>query len=916
MDEFIIIILFALILCVLGPIAFFMTLFQGGKVRRLTDQVDGLERALYSLRAQVFDASNGAAQGVSPAVPEETSGVVPDPDPDPAAEPEVTPDRAMEVSPPNAIRLPEDDEPLVDRPEVLPAAAAAAVGAQSPSATPESTGLDSPALQTKPARRGIEQALAANWMVWVGGLAIAMGGLFLVRVAMDAGLFGPMARVVMAAVMGGVLIAAGLHALRWPLVRDGDGMVGRLPEVISAAGTTTLYGATVGAGLLYGFVPPLVALGLFVAVSAVAVVLSLKFGLLLAALGFAGAFVGPLLTGSPGGDVLPLLPYFGAITLAGMYLVKLREWRFLTWLVLIGAGVWGVIATGSGEYARHWAVPAYALVIGAGGLMLGEKSARVKRKTLFINPFADAESESVFAAYGFWILAGALILLTGLGASSLGQASLVVTAALAVYGGIGLLMTWQRHGYALIAPLSALASLLALILWPSHVIDMSVTPIAFAIGFGLLGTVLMMRDREQNAPLAFVAALTPPVMLFVAFWRGGLEPGFAWGLGAAALALCLGAVLEWIGRQDGGHDARPGQTIAFAVGAGLSATLAPFLVLHGIWLAPSLTVVSAMLALVWRRFPYEPLRLASLGALAGSVFLMMRPGLLRNVSLSEMPIVNEITGLFAVAIGAALAARWVMREVPHFARAFEGAAWILGFGWIGLTIRHIAGGGDLYDGQLGVGEASAYAISYLGAATSLAWRMRAPGAWMRAIETLALLLGVGGLLLVLGATLGSNESYFDMSLLAIPAWLMPTFLVAALAVGWRRRGYTIMPPLATCAAMALGFAWVNVETICVFEMLNFGDDGMWIFSASWIIYAFVLLAIAIWRGSGVVRFGSLAVLIVSILKVFLFDLANLDGLARAGSFIGLGVALIAAALFYQRFVFRKSPAGDEPEPAI
>lgn len=879
MDEFVFFILVGVALVLLGPIAFIMALVQQSKVRRLNEQVQGLEQALYGLRGQVFGA--GVASEPSP---ETTTAPVPEPRP-----------QSAPVAPPVQPQSVFDEPISAPRPNAQP------------EVTPPAPRVSVPAPKPPSKRKGFEQTLAANWMVWVGGLAIAMGGLFMVRVAIDAGLLGPLARVIMAAVMGAGLIVAGLNAGRWSLVRDGDGMVGRLPEVISAAGITTLYGATVGAGLLYGLVPPLVALGLLVAVSALAVVLALKFGLLLAALGLAGAFAGPLLTGSPGGDVLPLLPYFGVITLAGLYLVKLRDWRFLTWLILIGAGFWGVIATDSLDAARHWAVPAYALVIGAAGLLLGEMGARVKRPQMFINPFADVENESVFAAYGFWLLAGALIVMMGLSVPAAGQGQLAVTAALAIYGGIGLLMTWQRHGYALIAPIAAIVSLGALMIWPDRLIDMSVTPLAFAIGFGAVGTLLMMRAREDQAALAFVAALMPPVMLFVAFWRGGLEPSFTWGLGAAGMALCLGAVLEWIGRQEGGHDARPGQTIAFAIGAGLSAALAPFLVLHGIWLAPALTVVSAMLALVWRRFPYEPLRLASVGALAGSVFLMMRPGLLRNVSLSEMPIVNEITGLFAVAIIAALVARWVVRDAPHFARAFEGAALILGFGWIGLTIRHIAGGGDLYDGQLGLGEASAYAISYLGAATSLAWRMRSPSGWMLAIESFALVLGVGAVALVFGTTVDHHESYGEVLLLAMPAWLMPTLLVAALAVGWRRRGYTIMPPIAVCVSMLLGFIWVTVETVCLFEVLNFNDDGMWIFSATWIVYAFILLAIAVWRGSGVVRFGSLAVLILSILKVFLFDLSNLDGVARAGSFIGLGVALIAAALFYQRFVFRKPP---------
>jgi uncharacterized membrane protein len=44
------------------------------------------------------------------------------------------------------------------------------------------------------------------------------------------------------------------------------------------------------------------------------------------------------------------------------------------------------------------------------------------------------------------------------------------------------------------------------------------------------------------------------------------------------------------------------------------------------------------------------------------------------------------------------------------------------------------------------------------------------------------------------------------------------------------------------------------------------------------------------------------------LKVFLFDLAGLEGFLRALSFLGLGAALIGIGLVYQKGVFvRRAP---------
>jgi uncharacterized membrane protein len=48
-----------------------------------------------------------------------------------------------------------------------------------------------------------------------------------------------------------------------------------------------------------------------------------------------------------------------------------------------------------------------------------------------------------------------------------------------------------------------------------------------------------------------------------------------------------------------------------------------------------------------------------------------------------------------------------------------------------------------------------------------------------------------------------------------------------------------------------------------------------------------------------------------VLKIFLYDLSDLEGLMRALSFIGLGLVLIGIGLVYQKLVFR-NPA----KPAI
>ena len=770
---------------------------------------------------------------------------------------------------------------------------------------------------TAPARpkQDWEKLVAASWMVWVGGLALAVGGLLLVRVAIDAGLFGPAVRTAGAAVLGAALIGAGLWSEAKPLVRRGDGMVKRLPEILSAAGVISLYGAAIGAGLLYTLVPPLIALTLLVIVCAVAVSLSLKYGRLLAALGLTGAYIAPMLTGAPSGSALPLLPYAAAISVAGLVLIHWQSWRFLTWLTLAGAAFWGLVAIAAADPGMETVVPLYALALAGVGIGLGQGVARIipTLKGFSARQIISAAPESLFAAHGYWLLAGALILLVG---NDVG-ARIPVTASLGLFGAAGLLATRARPGFSLLAPLAGLATVAALILWTRWQPELEPVALALGIGFGVAGTLLMQTARFK-APLAATAAIMPPAALFIAFWKGNdLEPGFVWALGAAAMACALAIMIDRFRQADGSLDKHPGAVSAYAVGAGLSAMLAPFLLLEDIWLGPAMAVVALVLAAVWKRFPLFALRLAGMAATTLSVFLMVRPGMLREQDISPTPILNELTFSFAVAIGALVAAAWLTRGVGKMARGFETGASLLGFAFVGLTIRHIAGDGNLWGPFAGMGEASGYAIAYLGAAVSLAWR--APGkSWIwRGLEYVTLFVGVMAVLIAMGQIGDEPVGNLFVFNLLLPAFAMPALLLGAYGIAVQRDGRTVLGQFASTGAMLLGFVWVTCEVLRTVgsPMLTGTDQDLWAFSLGWILYAFGLLVWGVARNRPFARYGSLAVLLLAVLKVFLVDLATLEGIARAGSFIGLGAALILIALFYQRFVFRQTEQkGPSPLP--
>ena len=81
------------------------------------------------------------------------------------------------------------------------------------------------------------------------------------------------------------------------------------------------------------------------------------------------------------------------------------------------------------------------------------------------------------------------------------------------------------------------------------------------------------------------------------------------------------------------------------------------------------------------------------------------------------------------------------------------------------------------------------------------------------------------------------------------------------------------------------------------------------YSALWLVMGVALLAAGVRLRSQVLRIASAALIAIAVLKVFLFDLSELEGVLRALSFIGLGAVLIGIGLFYQRLLTRAAKAG-------
>jgi uncharacterized membrane protein len=110
----------------------------------------------------------------------------------------------------------------------------------------------------------------------------------------------------------------------------------------------------------------------------------------------------------------------------------------------------------------------------------------------------------------------------------------------------------------------------------------------------------------------------------------------------------------------------------------------------------------------------------------------------------------------------------------------------------------------------------------------------------------------------------------------------------------------------TAITLALMYLSFEVRTLFHGEILPFGpttDAEQYAYSATWLAFGVALLIAGVMLQSQPARLASAAVVSLTAAKVFLCDLAGVQGVFRAFSFIGLGVVLMGIGWLYQRLLF-------------
>jgi uncharacterized membrane protein len=177
----------------------------------------------------------------------------------------------------------------------------------------------------------------------------------------------------------------------------------------------------------------------------------------------------------------------------------------------------------------------------------------------------------------------------------------------------------------------------------------------------------------------------------------------------------------------------------------------------------------------------------------------------------------------------------------------------------------------------------------------------------------ALLAAVFVRLMLNPAVLG----YHARSERAILNWYFYTYLVAAAAffaaAYWMPRAWKRSIAAAATMGTVLLFALLNIEiadyfstgTTLTFNFLSSSLAQDLTYTMGWALFAIAMLIAGIVLHAKAARVAALILLLVTILKCFLHDLARLGGLYRVGSLLGLALALVVVGVLLQKYVIAK-----------
>lgn len=798
---------------------------------------------------------------------------------------------------------------------------------------------------------GLFSRLRDQWMIWLGGLSIGLSGIFMVRYSIEQGLLGPMARVLLSILAGLIL-----HAVaEWGRRRSSQQF--QALAALAGGASIILYAALAASLNLYDLFPPTFVFIALIAVSLGTMALAVLHGPVLAILGILSAYIIPVLVSTGSGNGLSVLLYSIIITAASLLLMRYvyRPWLWAG--MLAGALGWWLLTLDSYEalgYRGYYlaallylflALPRWDWLLRKPSFQSVEASIEAAfEPSLKSSLKSPLNSSSESPLKGFLALIKLkrpefprqlnetpgtlsltiLILVVGLTISSESTLASAIFQWTPFFG-ILLVAAGSRPELLKLATLSLGVQLLAwLSLGLSGYDGLSLVGIIgpsqfdfllFAGWMAFVFTALSLKNLQNSRNRNFWCALavaSPLLWLSLSYLLvTDLSQSIYWGTASVALGVFYLLLAAWRLRLDklqplASDEAEKDYFAVWLILAGHFAySLAVAIMLREAGL--TLALSAQILSIAWLIHRYNPPHLGLFLKLVLAVVVMR---LTLNPWLLTYP--ADVHWSFwtygGATVFAALSA-WRLRDNEKLGKWLELASLHLLVLTLWAETRYYLYDGDVFRQQFDLVEFSINTA--LWASLALVYYLRHKVSQnLKPLYLLAskvlMTMGLASYLIVLfflnpfwtGEAI-SQTPIFNILLLS---YGLPVVIAVLLYLYYDQ---AMRSKIGVFVALS-AFVFINIEIKHLWSgMLSVhastSNGELYTYTIVWLVLAIAcLLAGSIRFGTNVYRAG-FGLMMIVIGKIFLFDMADLEGLLRVASFMGLGLSLLGLAYLYQRF---------------
>ncbi|KPH91113.1 hypothetical protein AMS57_08965 [Pseudoalteromonas undina] len=755
----------------------------------------------------------------------------------------------------------------------------------------------------KQLRAGFEK----NWMTWIGAIALALGGVFLAKYSLEAGLLSPAMRLSAGGLFGIGLIAAAYYLHYKRIVFEGFNNY--IPAALASGGFMTCFTLMF---LAYNSFSMLSAEWAFIGLAVIAVcasAMAIKLGPLLAVIGIIGAYSVPVWVNTGSGQLFSLLIYVALVSVAAAFVAHKVQRVWLWYLLWVGHIGWYLVGLTLFNYDTVWLIGAFALLSILGLIAIARLG--LGFNTLEVRPHSFKRLVNLFPDHGLLIAFIAPLMIAMLVSLFNFQWQIVALLSIALL----LFLVLKNSRWDAWQAVSLLIALLLVVsAKQTYAFDDALFIFKNEYGLGLLlalglsGYGLYFGNKYPKR-LAFHLLASLSVFVLVGTLYAMIpNTALATAYPLWAVLLCLMSAVLIKFTQ---NNTTLWQRFSYWVGANANITLAITMLLSDSGLTIALAVQVLLLSLLIRKYnvamPHWPIK-ALVAALL--LRLTLSPW---TPSYDELSIFGLHWSLvvYPLCIGLFFAAAKCF-NTSKLKIWLEGAALhcLALFVTTETSYQLVGHYPQLF--SLSFYEQVLLSCNLLALGCVYLYRAQSAGQLGKLYRTAGLILSALAGLLLINTTLDNNPLLMRLYVGETPIfnWVILIWLVPSLLALWLA---SLVKSLnAKLSQITLGvsglLALLAINTLIrqywqggfIYLDKATSDAELYSYSVIWLLLGALVVIAGHLKQQRLLQNVGLGILGAVIVKVFLIDMANLTGLLKALSFIGLGLSLVGLSWLFQK----------------